>query len=205
MELNELKSVWAQFDKKLTENLKLNEEVLKRVCLNKSKSELRIPIYYELVNSCGLFLVMVYVAIASIRLINQLQFCIPGFVSILIVLVYLIFAIIKAIGLLKIDYYHSTIVGLQSEIARLRILVLRLRKIEFACSLPLILSLLPILFKSVSNIDIYSNIRLLTIELILIVSISFPLTYWMNKYLYDKKINEAENHIKDINRFKSGG
>jgi hypothetical protein len=30
MELDELKFVWAQYDKKLTENLKFNEELLKK-------------------------------------------------------------------------------------------------------------------------------------------------------------------------------
>jgi len=203
MELDDLKSAWAQYDKKLAVNLKFNEELLRKMNLNTSKKEMQKPLLYELFNIASIFLGFVYVTASSIQFINEPKYCIPGFISALIGLAFIVFAIKKANKLLSIDYYGSSVVKLQKDIATLNRLVLKLRKYELVLFPLLILPLLPILFKAIHNIDIYQNLKLFSIEIILILGIGFPLTLWTNKHLYDKKFKNTERLLQEIEKFES--
>ncbi|MEA4840954.1 MAG: hypothetical protein VB110_08130 [Bacteroidales bacterium] len=203
MELDDLKSAWAQYDKKLAVNLKFNQELLRKMNLNIFKKELQKPLIYELSGVAVMFIFMIYVVASSIRFIDEPKYCIPGFISALLGLVFLVYAIIKANKFLSIDYYGSSVLKLQKEIATLNRQVLRLRKYELVLFPFLVLPLLPILFKTIHNIDIYQNIKLLSIEVILILGIGFPLTLWINKHLYDKKFKNAERLLQEIEKFES--
>lgn len=203
MELDDLKSAWAQYDKKLAVNLKFNQELLRKMNLNIFKKELQKPLIYELSGVAVMFIFMIYVVASSIRFIHEPKYCIPGFISALLGLVFLVYAIIKANKFLSIDYYGSSVLKLQKEIATLNKQVLRLRKYELVLFPFLVLPLLPILFKTIHNIDIYQNIKLLSIEVILILGIGFPLTLWINKHLYDKKFKNAERLLQEIEKFES--
>jgi hypothetical protein len=203
MELDDLKNAWAQYNKNLAANLKFNEELLRKMNFNNSKKELEKPLIIELSSVATMFLLIVYVVASSIRFINEPKYCIPGFISASIGLVLLIFAVIKTNKFLSIDYYGSSVVKLQKDITLLNRLVLRLRKYELALFPLLVLPLLPLLFKAIHNINIYQNIKLFSIELILILSIGFPLTIWVNKHLYDKKFKNTERLLQEIEKFES--
>ena len=47
MELDDIKNTWASYDEKLNKSLKLNEELLRKLNLDKSKREMKGPFYYE--------------------------------------------------------------------------------------------------------------------------------------------------------------
>jgi hypothetical protein len=203
MELDDFKTAWAQYDKKLTANLKLNEELLRKMNLNNIKKEMQKPLIYEIVGIAVMFLFIVYVAASSIRFINEPKYCIPGFISTMTGLIFFIFAIIRTNKFLSVDYYGSSVLKLQKDITTLKKLVLQLRKFELILTPPLVLPFVPLLFKAVHNIDIYQNIKLLTIEIILILGIGFPLALWINKHLYDKRFKNAESLLNEINKFES--
>jgi len=66
MELDDLKNIWAQYDKKLSDNLKLNEDLLRRMNLDKSKQEMQKPLNYKIASVILnlfflLFLVIVFI------------------------------------------------------------------------------------------------------------------------------------------------
>lgn len=203
MELDDLKNAWTQYDKKLAVNLKFNEDLLRKMNLNNSKKELQKPLIYELISVAVLFNLIVYVVFSSFRFIDEPKYCFPGFISAIIGMVFFMFAIIKANRFLSIDYYGSSVVKLQKDLAILNRLVLRFRKYELALFPLLILPILPLLFKAIHNIDIYHNIKLFTIEIILILGIGFPLTLWINKHLYDKKFKNTERFLQEIDKFES--
>lgn len=202
MELEDFKDAWSQYDKKLSENLKLNEELLKKMNLNSSKRELQKPLIHEITGVVLIFLLVAYVVASSIRFIEEPKYCIPGFFSALLGMVYLIFAIIKTNRFLNINYYGASILKLQKDISSLNKLTLKIRKFELALSPFLILSLLPVLFKAIDNIDLYNNVKLFSIEVILILGISFPLVNWINKHLYDKRFKNAEKLLEDLKKFE---
>lgn len=203
MELDDLKNIWSQYDKKLSDNLKLNEELLRKMNLNSSKREMQKLLIFELLGIVIGFLTILFTLLISIYYINYLRFSIPGFIAIGALMICLIFGIIRTKRLLHIDYYGSAVVKVQGEILRLKRKSLLFRKYEFILMPLFVLPLLPILFKFVHNIDIYQNIRLLVFEGVLVIGISYPLLILTYKYLYDKKIKNAESLLNELEKFEN--
>ncbi len=203
MELEDLKNTWAQYDKKLMENLKINEELLRRINLDKSKHELNQPMYGEMLAVVVTFLVFVSMMLYGFYMLKQPIFSILSFISAAIALTTMIFAIMKVKAYLKIDYYNTPVVQLQQQITSLKMFILKLRKIEFILAIPLVLSIFPALMKWVHNFDVFNTSHLLDpiIRIILIFGIGTPLAIWLNKHFYDKKIENAQYHLKEIEKF----
>lgn len=202
MELDDLKSIWLQYDKKLSDNLRLNEELLRKLNLNSSKREMQKLLIYELVNIVIAVLVILFVLPISFRFINQLQYCIPGFITIVLTVIYIIFGLIMTNGLLNIDYYGSPVVKVQRKILSIKSKSLKYRKYELILMPMFLLPLLPLLYKVVYDIDIYQNLKIFVFEIVLILGISYPLIIWIYKYLYDKKFKNAENLLAEIEKFE---
>ncbi len=202
MELDELKSAWAQYDKKLAENLKLNERLLRKMNLDKIRQELQKPFLYEMVSIIITFLAIAFVTRFSIRLITEIQFSLTGLIAILVCIVYLIFAIMKANRFIKIDYYNSTVIKLQKDLSLLKTFILRLRKVELILIPLLVLTFLPIVSKAIHNINIIESSQLFVIAVALILGIGYPISFWINKNLYDKRIKDAELFLKEIENFE---
>ena len=202
MELDELKSAWAQYDKKLEENLKLNEELLRKMNLEKTKKELQHPLIGEIVNIIALSLIILFIGSNTIKYLHELRFSIPGFISVAIALFGLTTTIMKTNKLLNIDYYGSSIIALQKEIASVNKFILTQRRIEYFLIPILIIAMTPIAFKIINNVDLYTRLTLFITEIVLILGVSFPITLWVNKYLYDKKFQNAKRFLEDIERFE---
>ncbi len=203
MELDDLKNTWSQYDKMLADNLRLNEELLRKLNLNSSKREMQKVLVYELINIVTAVLVIIFTLWLSVYYINLLRFCIPGFITIAVSAVYLILGIIRTKGLLNIDYYGSPVVKVQTEILTLKRKTLHLRKYELILLPLLLLPLLPLLFKFVHNIDIYKELSLLVFEVVLITGLAYPLLMWTYKHFYDKKFKNAENLLAELDKFKN--
>lgn len=202
MELDELKQIWSQYDKKLTDNLKFNEGLLRKMSLDKAKHELHKPVMYELITILFIFFTIVFVTGFSIRLLEEIQFSIAGFFGALLGIMYLVFSIIKVNRFEKIDYYNSPIVKLQKELSHLKKFILRLRKAELIFLPFLVITILPIAFKTINNINIYANLPLFIIEICFILGISYPVGFWVNRNFYDKGIRDAEMFLNEIKKFE---
>lgn len=203
MELDDFKNTWSQYDKMLADNLRLNEELLRKLNLSSSKREMQKILVYELINVVIAVLVIIFTLSLSMYYINLLRFCIPGFITIVISAIYLIFGIIRTKRLLNIDYYGSPVVKVQTEILTLKRKTLRLRKYELILLPLLLLPLLPLLFKFLHNIDIYKELKLLAFDVVLILGLAYPLLMWTYKYLYDKKFKNVENLLAELEKFKN--
>lgn len=201
MELDDIKSVWAKYDKKLSENLKFNEELLRRMSLDKSKRVLSKPIYIFYIKTFIVFIIFVFVLNFSLKIIDQPLYCILGFTSAFVSLVYGVLTILKINRYQGIDYSNSSIIELQLEIASLKVWILRLRKFELILIAPFTVSFLAICYKS-TGIDIYSHLRFFIIELVIVLAIGVVLYFLFNKFLYVRKLNEAEQYLKEIEKFK---
>jgi len=201
MEINELKNAWSEYDKKLTENLKINEELLKRINLDKSKNELYKPMYLEIIAIVITFLIFISMAFYSVYRVPV--FSILSLFTVIIALIYMSLSIIRIKAFLRIDYYNTPIVQLQHQITYLRMLTLRLRKIELILAIPFVLLIFPVLFKWIHNIDIFNYEYIIDpiIRLVIIFGVGIPLTLWFNKHFYDKKIENARYHLNEIEKF----
>jgi len=201
MELDELKSAWAQYDKKLTKSLELNVELLKKLNVDRSKSELQKPLRAEAFGVVSMLLMTIWFMLLTDRFIDEPKYAIPGFISIGVALVYFGFAMIKLNKFMNIGYYGASITEFQKDTAEARRLVLRFRKYELLLS-PAILISLPLIWKAVHHIDLYQDIQSFLISAVVCFGVGFPITLWINKYLYDKKFQNVEKLLKEIEEYK---
>jgi len=197
MELDEFKILWSEYDSKLSKNLKLNEKLLQKINFDKAKQEMQKPFIYEILNLVIMFITIAFLTKFSIKFIEEIQFSLTGFTSVLLGTLYLIFALRKVNKFVKIDYYNSTVIKLQKDVLLLKTSLLRIRKIELFLLPFFVITFLPILFIGIHNINLFENLRLFSIEFGLILIIGYPGVYWINKNLYDKKIKETELLLKE--------
>ena len=202
MELDNFKNSWEQYDKKLSDNLRLNEALLRKISLKSSKQEMKKLLIFELFNIVFAVILILFVFSNSIYYIHQIRFSIPGFICIASAIIYLIFSIVRLRAFLKMDYYGSPVVKVQNDLLSLKSQNLRFRKYELILLPVLILPSLPLLFKVVHNIDIYQHLYTLWIEMIIILGLAYPLVFLSYKYFYDKKFKNAEQHLSDLKNFE---
>jgi len=131
MELEDLKSAWVQYDKKLTQNLKFNEELLRKINLEKSKKEMNTPLTYELISVTISVIFLLYIAFATIRFSNEFKFLLPGLITSIIVAIWVYNSVSKIRLLSNIDYYYSPIVELQKSVNIFKLKYQKYKKIEF--------------------------------------------------------------------------
>lgn len=202
MELDDLKGAWTQYDKKLSKNLKLNEELLKKITKNNSKQELQKPINMGIISLIVMFLVGVYITFISIQYIAELKFSLPGFFSVFIGSFNILISIMTINRYLSIDYIGSPIVKLRKDITKLNMFILRTRKYEFFIAPFTVISILPIIYKSIANVDIYNDIKKFTLEVLFIICISFTIGIFYNKYFVDRKISNANRILEELEKFE---
>ena len=98
MELDDLKKSWLNYDKKLADNLKVNEELLKKMNLDSSRKELSQPLKYEIFSATVLFVLAAILIAASLRVAGEPKFLISGVVGAIVTVAYLGFSLIKIKG-----------------------------------------------------------------------------------------------------------
>jgi hypothetical protein len=201
MELDELKSAWAQYDRKLTENLRLNEQLLRKINTHQSRLELQKPLTYEATGAVMQVVLEVMLVIWSLR-VEESRIAIPGLIAAFIGLFYLAFAVVKTNAFFGIDYYGNTVIGLQKQVAGVNKLVLRLRKFEMLLAIPFLSAALPLILKVMHGTDVYTNPLNFWVAVALIVLFCTPLTLWVNRFLYDKKFENAEKLLGEISDFE---
>lgn len=202
MELEELKGSWAQYDKKLRDNLKLNEELLKTSVFIKSNLEMKVPLNYEIgtvMVTCILFL---FLGVSTYRFGSEIKFLIPGLVASILTLLGLISSATKVNTLTKIDYYNSSVVELQKSINIIKQKAILSRKIEYFIFPIYFVSFAPIFVKAVYNIDIYGKSQIFYVGLIFALIIYYPLALWYYKIGYDKKLKNTSDFLNELNRFE---
>lgn len=202
MELEELKKTWAQYDKKLSENLKLNEELLRSINFEKYSHALKKPYYLELFNIGIQSFLFIIVIILSTRIIGEFQFSIPGFAGALLCMLSMIFSAITVKRIEKLFVCDSSIIEHQKELLQLKAFVLRLRRFTYIIAPLFGLLIIPVFFKTVNNLSIYDRPELLLVICFAIV-LGLILGTWLNIGVYDKGIRDAEIFLKEIAKFET--
>jgi hypothetical protein len=201
MELEELKKTWAQYDQKLSENLKLNEELLRSINFEKYSHALKKPYYLELFSIAVESFMFIIVTISSIRMIGEFQFSIPGFAGALLCMISMIFSIITVKRIEKLFVCDSSIIEHQKELLRLKAFVLRIRRFAYIIAPLLGLLIMPVFIKTVSNLNIYDRPEFLLLICFSVV-LGLILGTWLNISVYDKGIRDAERFLKEITKFE---
>lgn len=202
MELDDFKSTWAQYDKKLSENLKFNEELFKKMNLDKSRREMSTPLNYEIGSVVISVIFLILTSSWTIRFGKDLVYLTSGVLSILSFLVMLGFALIKVRLLSNIEFYSAPVVELQKALYKFRDKYFRLKKIEIILFPFYIIFLLPICAKGLRNFDIMSDPTRFIIAAVLSIGIGFPAALWIYKQMYEQKIKNTATFLNELTKFE---
>lgn len=202
MELDDLKGAWAQYDKKLSENLKFNEVLFKKLNLDKSRREMSSPLNYEIgsVVISGVFLI--FVTSWTIQFGKDWIYLISGILSILSFVTMLGFALVKVKLLSNIDYYNSPVIELQKALYRFKDKYFRLKRLEIILFPFYVIFLMPICAKGLRNFDLMSHPIRFIIAVVLAIGIGLPVALWIYKQMYEKKIKNTAYFLSELTKFE---
>lgn len=201
MELDDLKGAWAQYDKKMSKNLKLNEELLRSINFEKYNHALKKPMNFELLNIFIQVFMIGLVIVFTIRLSNDTLYFLTGLISTLMCTISLIFSAIKATRFNKLFYYHLSIINFQKDLTHLRILIMRIRKIEYVIAAIIGITLFPLMVKATTGIDLFGNLTVLIPAICCALGFGYAIGIWLNMIVYDKGIKDAEMFLSLIDKF----
>ena len=202
MELEELKSVWAQYDKKLTQNLKLNEELLRKMNLEKSREEMNAPLIYEIISITTGIIFLLFIASATIKYSYEFKFLLPGIITSIIVAIWVYNSVSKIKLLSTIDYYDSPIVELQKSIHTFKQKYQKSKKFELYSIPAFAIAAAPVLGIGLRNFDIYEYPIRFIIVIGLALLLGYPGQIWLYKNLYEKKLSNTTKFLDELNKFE---
>jgi len=202
MELDDLKTTWAQYDKKLTENLKFNEELLRKMNLEKSKKEMNAPLTYEIISLATGIIFLLYIVSATIRFSTELKFLLPGLITSFTFIIYLYFSFTKIRLLSNIDFYYSPIIELQKSVNIFKQKYLQFKKYELYVFPVFAISVSPILAKAMRNFDLFAHPYRYIIAIVLSLILYYPLAIWFYKNLFEKRIRNTTTFLEELIRFE---
>jgi len=202
MELDDFKGAWAQYDKKLTENLKFNEVLFKKLNLDKSKREMTTPLNYEIFSVVvgGIFLL--FIISSTYRFAGDTILLISGILTSLLCLVAFVFTIQKLNLLSKIDYYNSSVIDLQKVLAIVKKKHLQYKRGEIFLFPIFVLVVIPIVAQGLRNLDIMANPELYIIAMIGSLGLGYPILIWVYKNWYEKKLKNTNDLLQELNKFE---
>ncbi|RYD99276.1 MAG: hypothetical protein EOP54_04745 [Sphingobacteriales bacterium] len=203
MDINEFKSAWLQHDRKLSENLSINETLLNKINMDRSKKELNKPLRYEIV-SFFLFIILIPVFIfLSVLYRSENSMLISGILAVA-TLVLGLFLCLKKIRLFyRIDYYQQPVLQLQEQLALLKSGILSARKIEVLLLLPILfLTALVLVLRYIHGINLFEDISFYLPLVLPGLLVTWGGTLFLNKYLYDKKVSNVEAMFKELKDYQ---
>ncbi|WP_282147551.1 hypothetical protein [Algibacter lectus] len=202
MELDDLKGAWAQYDKKLNENLKFNEELFKKLNLDKSKREMTTPLNYELFSVFINIGFILFFASSTFRYAGNTVLLISGVLTTLFMLLFLFFSIHRLRLMSAIDYYNSSVIELQKALSKMKNKFFLYKRIEIFSFPFFTLAFLPIGAKAIRNFDILAHPTRFAIALVLGLVLGYTLALWIYKNWYEQKIKNTNDFINELNRFE---
>ena len=199
--MEDLKNAWSQYDKKLQDHLKLNEEVLRSLNFEKYNNALMKPLHLEWLN---IFIQFVMAGVATgiaISLFHEPLFFLAGIAGAMLCAASLVFSLIRAGRMQKLLYHHLNVLDFQKGMEHLKIMIIRFRRVEYLLA-PLIgVTLFPLLLKAVAGINLYSQPALFILLACLVIGIGFVTGMMLNATVYDKGIRDAETFLHLLGRY----
>ena len=202
MELDDIKNAWAQYDQSLAKNLRIDEETLRMVNLDRTKNQMEYPYISEMVELIGGALVGTAIVVMSFRLKEDPIYLLLGLIAVLVGSLYIKNALAK-IGLLKqVNYYDTSVVKLQGKLALIKKRILKFRRTELLLFPLYLLPLAAITSKTFYNMDVFGNVTLFAGKFAVALGAAYLLVLLIHKHLYDKRFKEVEKIIARLKEFE---
>ena len=203
MDLNEFKSAWLQHDRKLSENLSINEALLQKVNLDRSREELNKPLRYAIVSFFFFILLIPVFIFLAVFYRSELQMLISALLALGTLVLGLVLCIKKIRLFYRIDYYSLPVLQLQERLALLKSGILSARKIEVLFLLPILfITALALMLRYIRGINLFEDISFFLPIVLPGLLVAWGGTVFINKYLYDKKINNVMALLKELKNYQ---
>lgn len=202
MDINEFKSAWLQHDRKLSENLSINEALLQKVNLDRSREELNKPLRYEIVSFFFFILLIPVFIFLAVLYRPEPQMLISALLALSTLVLGLILCIKKIRLFYRIDYYNLPVLQLQERLALLKSGILSARKIEVLFLLPILfITALALMLRYIRGINLFEDISFFLPIVLPGLLVAWGATLFLNKYLYDKKISNVAALLKELRNY----
>lgn len=201
MELQELKSIWNQYDKKIDKEIKMDFQSFKKISLEKTQSgltHLKIGAVIELVFN---FICFWPVVRYSQHHISELKFVWPAIMLAILIALGMAWNIYSLVFLSNFNY-KAPIAATQKKLANFNYWNLYRQMQIMYVLIPLSWGGMLIVFcKAILQIDIYTHPWFLIMNVVASILIVPPLIWFMKK-LPDKKMEEALAFLESIKKFE---
>ncbi len=202
MEADDFKNAWAQYDRSLANNVRVNEESLRMVNLDRTKDQMEYPYVSEMVELIGGALVGIAIIVMSLYLKEYPIYLLLGLMAVLVGSLYIKNALVK-IGLLKrVNYYDTPVVKLQRDLALIKKRILKLRKTELLLFPLYILPLAALTSKTFYNVDVFVDATQFAGKFAIALVVAYLLVFMIHKHLYNKRFKEVEMIIARLREFE---
>ena len=124
MELEELKSLWSEYDKKLDKNLQLNMQLLRKINFDKVAGKATTLFIYKLVEMVIIMFMLVYLISFEIKNFTSPALSISGGITMLFIIAGFISDVrmMAIIGNLRSDY-GTPIAAMQKQVEKLKLII----------------------------------------------------------------------------------
>ncbi|RWY50996.1 hypothetical protein [Mucilaginibacter gilvus] len=192
MELQELQTIWAEYDRKLDRNLHLNMQLLRQIKLDKAGSKLSSLFYYKITEMIILAAAVIYLGSFVSDNWGKPQFSLSAIAICALFVVCFVYDV-KQLSLIRQVQrgFNAAIAPLQKKIEQLKLSIVTCVKCALIL-LPLYPLLLLLAGKMVFNVDFLEPARrtyFLSNAAVAIILI--PLAVWLIAKLSAKNINNS--------------
>ena len=220
MNLEQLKDVWNDHDRKLDKNLKLNLRILREMNLDKTKSKMRTLMILRIAEASFFFIIVIYLWI----FIADNFFISAPAISAFVLNVFATVGLaggIWQIALIGMIDYAGPVTSIQKQLAKIKSHGIRILKL-IILSIPFYMAYIFLGSKLLFGIDLYefADFKWLAANIILSLCLIFP-TLWLYKELSmkaptrkwvktliedvgGKQITAALEILNEIEKFEDG-
>lgn len=200
MELEEMKNIWKEEDKKLEPKIEINEKLI-----NKMKMSTTVLEFDKLISRSimGRNLALIYCAISLIMgsiIIEELVYSIPAIISGMAML----WSFVDHLSITKPDYSRISLIEFQKSICNFRIHTAKTAKYDIAIVLFWVITVTPLYMRLTYKTSIYSNPKYLAIFCLFSFVFGIVLIASSRKIyaMYHQKLTEAESDLEKILEFE---
>ncbi|WP_321288292.1 hypothetical protein [uncultured Sunxiuqinia sp.] len=202
MELEDFKKAWSEYDNKLSENLKTNNELLKRMNLNNAKSSMDTPRRYEMVNVVLGFAFILLVINYVIKFSSDYKLLISGILTSLWAISSFILSVRLLNSVTKVDFNKDSILKIQKQLIEYKKKFFGAKRfMTFTGPLFVIVSV-PLISRVLVGVDIFKFPSVYIIAVAMALLIGYPVSVWINKNWYENKIIDTDKFLDELNSFE---
>jgi len=202
MELEELKQIWKEQSKKLSESLALNEKMLKNVFSRKANGEIEKLIGWNYFSSIEFIIFLVFVLIATYKFMDDWRLLLPGIFLILFFVLCIVDAVKSIRELNGINLFSQSIIDFKQCILKYKKRSNKSMRLLLFIIPPLIPSFILLGVRFIRNINLLDYPNFFITLTIVTILLSYPVAFLSNQLILSRKFRSIENNLAELEKFK---